>query len=301
MVSMNEPDPLERLTQLRDTRAELDRVQALLTEDIRKAIAAAHEAGMSGAEIAAHLGMSRQAVNRIYLPKRRKGGTVAGVIVGALIAVLFSLAMTAPAGASWPAPLTDEAKLAAYLPIARASWPGSPCQGREVVHLRADAELAADDAIDHVDSYGRGIPDTCEVFLHSNLGALGFCSVLAHELGHLAGYGHTDDPTTTHPNGAEQLQLMNAHVSLYYPPCVKAIGWAAAATSDATAMLTRLLAGWTIYCGHHACLASRPRSCTRRYYFAASGAIEDRVAELCPGRHVTRRLYSPIPSVIGGF
>jgi IS30 family transposase len=65
---MSTADHAKRLASLRRRRERLDEQQRQLTEDLRIAITDAHDAGMSGSEIAKHLGMSRQAVNRLYLP-----------------------------------------------------------------------------------------------------------------------------------------------------------------------------------------------------------------------------------------
>lgn len=66
---MSAAEHAKRLANLRRRRERVDEQQRQLTEDLRAAIAEAHTAGMSGSEIARHLGMSRQAVNRLYLPR----------------------------------------------------------------------------------------------------------------------------------------------------------------------------------------------------------------------------------------
>lgn len=92
------------LTELRETREQLgDRTRA--------AVEAAHADGMSGAQIAKHLGITRQAVNRIYLSKKRRGDRAAGSIAAGLVALLGVLALATPANADKAtAPRTGERK-----------------------------------------------------------------------------------------------------------------------------------------------------------------------------------------------
>jgi len=175
------------------------------------------------------------------------------------------------AGASMPAsgalaqdPATDSARLAQFLPIARAAWPGSPCAGREVVHLAGDAALRAraptiagpGEALD-----GMAEPDTCEVWLASAMTARTFCTVLVHELGHLAGHEHTTTPG----------DVMNGAGDIDFAACDRAT--APPATEQVEEELRSVLpaprAAWRITCGPkrgaaRRCVARRGRS-VRRY------------------------------------
>lgn len=120
-----------------------------------------------------------------------------------LLAVCLALVMASSAGAatgyrppgvSLP-PATEEAKLAAYLGVARSYWPGSRCAGRETVRLRAEGQIAQWRP-DRPGAQGIALVDTCEALISGGLSRGGFCSVLAHELGHLAGHEHTPAGTS---------------------------------------------------------------------------------------------------------
>jgi len=103
-----------------------------------------------------------------------------------------------PPGVSLP-PATEEAKLAAYLDVARSYWPGSRCAGREVIRLRADEEIAHWRP-DAANAHGVAFTDTCTVLLRGDLPAERFCFVLAHELGHLAGREHEEGESVMSPD-----------------------------------------------------------------------------------------------------
>src|SRR6185312_12576684 len=107
--------------------------------------------------------------------------------IAPLILTLIAACGTTTAAAFAQAPATDSARLARFLPIARAAWPGSPCAGRENVHLGGDLALRA--AAPAVAGPGESLnamaePQTCEVWLASELSARTFCTVLVHEFGH---------------------------------------------------------------------------------------------------------------------
>lgn len=106
-----------------------------------------------------------------------------------LMTLTLAFALTTAAQAWVAPPTTDEARLAAYLPVARAAWPGSPCEGHETVHLRADMVWLFGE-----DYTGFASPAACEVWLPTGQTAYVFCTALTHELGHLAGHGHTKAP-----------------------------------------------------------------------------------------------------------
>ena len=116
------------------------------------------------------------------------------------------------AGASMPAspalaeaPPSDTARLQQFLPIARAAWPSSPCAGRESVHLGGDLALRAQApaiAGPGESLNGMAEPDTCEVWLATGMTARTFCTVLVHELGHLAGQSMSPSPFMTSSGAA---------------------------------------------------------------------------------------------------
>jgi hypothetical protein len=125
------------------------------------------------------------------------------------------LAVTAAAFAllSGAARADDAGRLRAFLPVARAAWPASPCAGREAVHLGADRELAAWAprlGADGLDGMARAA--SCEAWLRSGLDDLDFCVTLTHELGHLAGRPHVAAPG----------DVMNGDGDRSYAPCAVA-------------------------------------------------------------------------------
>jgi hypothetical protein len=180
---------------------------------------------------------------------------------------LALLCVLAPAAHAWTEPPADDgARLAMFLPVARAAWPGSPCAGRETVFLHADAELRAEapiltgnphDALD-----GMASPSTCEAWLSSGLPAAKFCTVLVHELGHLAGRGHTDTPG----------DVMNGDGDVDYAPCDRLVTPPPGeeALAQIRAVLPAPRAAWRIACGarqgaERRCVARRGSS-VRRYF-----------------------------------
>lgn len=108
----------------------------------------------------------------------------AAVMVAALLAV--------PAGATTIlGSASDQARAALYLPTAQSYWPASGCAGREVINI-----IAADAVeIPGSGERGRGWGDqaTCTATVIDTLSDAWLCTVLAHELGHLAGRTHTTD------------------------------------------------------------------------------------------------------------
>jgi hypothetical protein len=177
------------------------------------------------------------------------------------LSLLLLLGVLAVPAHAWTAPSSDdEARLAQFLPMARAAWPGSPCAGRETIHLHADAALATEaplvtgnlrDALD-----GMGAPSTCEVWISSGLTAAKFCTVLVHETGHLAGRGHTDAPG----------DVMNGEGDIGYEPCDEAVTPPAsvAMMDEVRSVLPAPRAEWRISCG--------PRRGTERRCVARRGA-----------------------------
>jgi hypothetical protein len=133
--------------------------------------------------------------------------------------VLLAGLCAAPARAWTPPPATDEGRLVAYLPVARAAWPESPCAGRETVNLHADVFLAHEAAVLdqlrgwHAVLTGYAYPEACTAWLASGLSARKFCVDLVHEFGHLAGRGHTDAPGDVMNTGVDGAG------EAAYPPC----------------------------------------------------------------------------------
>jgi hypothetical protein len=179
------------------------------------------------------------------------------------------LCVMAPSAHAWTEPPDDDAaRLAMFLPIARAAWPASPCAGRETVHLqsdtllRAEAPLVTGDANSMLD--GMAAPERCEVWMAGDLTALTFCSVLVHEFGHLAGREHADTPG----------DVMNGEGDVDWDPCERAV------TPPATVRMMQELrsvlpaprGGWQISCGakrgaERRCVARRGAR-VRRYIVA---------------------------------
>jgi hypothetical protein len=183
---------------------------------------------------------------------------------------------TSPAVAQTPA--TDAARLAQFLPIARAAWPASPCEGRENVHLAGDALLRAEapavagpgEALN-----GLATPETCEVWLASGMDARTFCTVLVHELGHLAGRAHTTTPG----------DVMNANGDIDWAPCDQATAPSPGEMlrDELRSVLPAPRVKWRIRCGakrgsHRRCVARRGRS-IRRYDVTESPAVVTVVRE----------------------
>jgi hypothetical protein len=182
-----------------------------------------------------------------------------------LLALIGACVVVLPARAATPAPADDAARLSRFLPLARAAWPGSPCAGREVVHLAGDAVLRAEapaiagpgEALN-----GMAAPDTCEVWLASGMSARTFCTVLVHELGHLAGRGHTDVPG----------DVMDGNGDIDYAPCDRATEPPALeeVEDELRSVLPAPRVAWRIACGakhgsERRCVARRGRS-VRRYH-----------------------------------
>jgi hypothetical protein len=107
---------------------------------------------------------------------------------------------------------------AAAIPVARAAWPESPCAGREIVRLNADATLRAYDLLDGHDSFARAGIATCEVWVrHVTIPLIvPLCVTLVHEFGHLAGYAHPDEDGP-HPLDPALADVMGTAET--YPPC----------------------------------------------------------------------------------
>jgi hypothetical protein len=151
----------------------------------------------------------------------------------AIAGVAVFLALVLPCNAAFaqdPTVLTDEQALTYSLPIARQAFNQPYCGDRVRVELRADGKL--DDLAAFWNAHGNPTPgyagyafsdaadaswpvphaQPCTIYLRSlashDLTREGFCEVLAHEFGHVAGWSHqADDP------------LMNATGLLEYAPC----------------------------------------------------------------------------------
>lgn len=191
-----------------------------------------------------------------------------------LVSLVVALAAPASANAWAPPPATDEARLAADLPIARAAWPGSPCAGREIVHLHADLRLAEMDALDGIHSGGRAQVAMCEVWLVSYATPDAFCDALVHELGHLAGYGHTGVGGDVQAPSGPQAMAMQESPS--YPACRSALRdlvWQLLPAAHTT---------WRIACtplqlGHGRCSAVTARG--RMFHFRVRSTGGSPIAE----------------------
>jgi hypothetical protein len=181
--------------------------------------------------------------------------------IAPLVLTLIAACAAVPAThALAQAPTADAARLAQFLPIARAAWPGSPCTGREAVHLSGDAALRAQapaiagpgEALN-----GMAEPATCEVWLSSTMTARTFCTVLVHELGHLAGREHTTQPG----------DVMNGAGDIDYGPCDQATEPPATeqVEDELRSVLPAPRAAWKVSCGarhgsERRCVARRGRS-----------------------------------------
>jgi hypothetical protein len=170
------------------------------------------------------------------------------------------------AASASPALSGDAGMLARSLPIARAAWPDSPCAGHETIRLRDDAAIAAmsDDGIGFAD------PAACTAGIASGLDGYSFCVVLVHELGHLAGREHSNNPRS----------VMYA-TPARYPPCRRAFP-ALSPMAQAKALirdgfLPAPRARWRIACtrprGHHAVCtgASAAARATRSFAVTIDG------------------------------
>jgi hypothetical protein len=170
------------------------------------------------------------------------------------------LAMPVTHALAQPPAAADHARLQQFLPIARAAWPGSPCAGRETVHLAGDLVLRARApavAGPGGELNGMAQPASCEVWLRSGMAARTFCAVLVHELGHLAGRGHT---TTAG-------DIMNGEGDIDWPACDRATDPSATeqVESELRSVLPAPRAAWRVTCGskrgaQRRCVARRGRS-----------------------------------------
>jgi hypothetical protein len=184
-----------------------------------------------------------------------------------LLFALIPLCVPVAVARAWVEPPTaDDARLGRFLPLARAAWPGSPCAGREVVHLAATARLATEapalttnpgDMLE-----GMAAPATCEVWMAAGLDTLQFCVVLVHEFGHLAGRDHDHVPG----------DVMNGDDQKGYDPCDQDVTPPAHVLLDdqMRALLPSPRAAWRISCGprragERHCVARRAGR-VRRFY-----------------------------------
>jgi hypothetical protein len=186
--------------------------------------------------------------------------------IAPLVLTLIAVSVAAPTAHAWTAPPDDDpGRLAAFLPLARAAWPGSPCAGREVVHLAGDAALRAHslELTGHTGDVlnGMAAPETCEIWLTSDMTARTFCTVLVHEFGHLAGREHTSVAG----------DIMNGEGDLDWPACDRATvpPVSALVEDEVRSVLPAPAAAWRITCGpkrgsERRCVARRGER-VRRY------------------------------------
>ena len=101
----------------------------------------------------------------------------------AMLGAVALLALASQVQAS-PRTLLDHA-----LPVARSAWPDSPCLGRETV-VWDDAEVRR--AYPTGPIMGMAYAGSCRVVFSAiaPTDRVGFCNLLTHELGHLAGFDH---------------------------------------------------------------------------------------------------------------
>jgi Matrixin len=181
--------------------------------------------------------------------------------IAPLLLTLIAVGASMPAShALAQAPPSDAARLQQFLPIARAAWPGSPCAGRENVHLAGDPALRAQApaiAGPGESLNGMAEPDSCEVWLASGMTARTFCAVLVHELGHLAGREHTTTPG----------DVMNGEGDIDWPACDRATQPSATeqVEEELRSVLPAPRAAWRVTCGpkrgsERRCVARRGRS-----------------------------------------
>jgi hypothetical protein len=183
-----------------------------------------------------------------------------------LVLTLIAVCVVAPSAHAWTPPPDDDAgRLTAFLPIARAAWPGSPCAGREAVHLAGDEALRANSLAltGHAGDVlnGMAAPETCEIWLTSGMTARTFCTVLVHEFGHLAGREHT----------AASGDIMNGEGDIDWPACdrVTVPPLSAMIEDERRSILPAPAAAWKITCGprrgsERRCVARRGER-VRRY------------------------------------
>ncbi|WP_272472612.1 hypothetical protein [Baekduia alba] len=181
----------------------------------------------------------------------------------AITAVAF-FALAGPASASWSPPgASQQGMLQSFLPVARVSWPGSACAGREVVQLDADAALDVADAetLQAGDrSAGRALAGSCTIEMRHITDPWMFCSVLVHEEGHLAGFGHTGAVGESQAPAGELAAVMQPVMAGFFPACDRRL---TAASTDyrgrAVRWLWAALPGpygrWVIGCAWGRCAA----------------------------------------------
>lgn len=143
--------------------------------------------------------------------------------------VLALLAATLLAPTAAIAQTPDVQRLASFLPIAQAAWPGSPCAGHEQILLNDDAELDA--LAPRVGVRPDGVandPGPCDIGISSGLTDYTFCVVLTHELGHIAGEPHSTDPESVmYPTEIQDYQPCLTAVAALAPPMVQPSGFLA--------------------------------------------------------------------------
>jgi len=181
--------------------------------------------------------------------------------IAPLVLTLVAACIAGPAALAFgQSAAVDAARVQRFLPIARAAWPGSPCAGRESIHVAGDTALRAQAtalAGPGESLNGMAEPDTCEVWLAGDLTARTFCTVLVHELGHLAGRAHTTTPG----------DVMNGAGDIDWPPCDRATESPAAeqVRDELRSVLPAPRAAWKVTCGprhgsERRCVARRGRS-----------------------------------------
>lgn len=185
-----------------------------------------------------------------------------------LLLAAVSVVGAAPAAAWTPPPKTAAGEIAAVTPIARAAWPGSPCEGREVVSLHSS------DVMDARDAAGMAFLDgQCHVWI-SNDGpaAVDMCNRLVHEFGHLAGYGHPDEPDAgglLMPPPARQRIMRSDGGGLFYnyPECWQQFEPHTRAGHAEKILFDELWGSWSIHCARMRCTAANRHGVEQRYSY----------------------------------
>lgn len=151
-------------------------------------------------------------------------------ILGLVLAAALLLAAPQAAGAQMiPLPRPRPGKLEIveaakrYTPAARSFWSGSPCEGREIVHVvrRVVSIYPGARAQAFLDG-------SCRIQIEARIyyqgGGYNFCVVLAHEFGHLAGHDHTDDESVMNlaaTGYVDHLACREAEAAIEPPPTAR--------------------------------------------------------------------------------
>lgn len=119
---------------------------------------------------------------------------------------------------AWTATPIDQVLPADLLAAARQPW-DSPCAGREAIYVVTGALYNSPPEYPaRVNSAGVAIAGACLIVIRDDIlqDPLARCLVVSHELGHLAGYGHSDDPhDVMYGGGLETLSVTHGACRAY--------------------------------------------------------------------------------------